>query len=55
MSFIHHNFELGSGLEEMQQFLTTTSPFYPELEALYQQRIEVWAAEITDEEEESYV
>ena len=55
MSFIRHNFELGSGLEEMQQFLTATSPFYPELEALYQQRIEVWAAEITDEEEESYV
>ena len=46
MDFIHYNFEGGSDLDELKYFLAATSPFYSELEALYQARIDAWIAGI---------
>ena len=34
----------GEEIDSLPAFLTATSPFYPELEALYQLRIATWIA-----------
>jgi len=62
MGFIYYNYEGGSDLEELKHFITATSPFYSELEALYQARIAAGIAsilaqraEFDDEQEDCHV
>lgn len=53
MVIVQRNLGGGSDLDSLEDFLTASSPFYPELEALYSKRISDWAegirAEYADE------
>ena len=44
MDIIYFNWSHGEEIDSLPAFLTATSPFYPELEALYQLRITTWIA-----------
>jgi hypothetical protein len=54
LGVIRYNWEGGCGFQELRQFLTATSPFYPDLELLYQTRIDDWIAGILAERDEDY-
>lgn len=43
LDIIARNLDIGSDPDWLEDFLTASSPFYPELEALYCQRFAVWA------------
>lgn len=52
LGIVKYNHEGGTDSETLRFFLHATSPFYPDLERLYQARVDAWLASVAPEPEE---
>jgi hypothetical protein len=55
MGYIRYNWENSDEVEYLHHFMRVTSPFYPDLERLYQQRVDAWLESVAphfDEEDD---